>query len=73
MAQPAMPKTQHWRLAVDFEGLGWLTIDTPGSPVNVLSRDAITELEKIVGRLEDLIAAEEIKGVILLSGKSNGF
>ena len=27
MAQPNLPKTRHWRFEIDFESLGWLTID----------------------------------------------
>ena len=73
MAQPQMPKTRNWRFTIDFEGLGWLTIDTPKSPVNTLSREAITELETLVLRFEDLIASGELAGVILLSGKDSGF
>jgi 3-hydroxyacyl-CoA dehydrogenase/enoyl-CoA hydratase/3-hydroxybutyryl-CoA epimerase len=68
-----MPTTENWRFEIDFEGLGWLTIDTPGAPVNTLSRAALTELETLVQRFEDLIASDELKGVILLSGKDSGF
>ncbi len=73
MAQPNMPTTQHWRFELDFEGLGWLTIDTPKSSVNTLSREAIAELESIVLRLEELIATDELKGVAILSAKPSGF
>ena len=73
MAEPQMPTTTAWRFELDFEGLGWLTIDRPGVPVNTLSREALTELEALVERFEELIAAGELKGVILLSGKDSGF
>ncbi|MHB1101554.1 MAG: 3-hydroxyacyl-CoA dehydrogenase NAD-binding domain-containing protein [Devosia sp.] len=73
MAQPQMPQTKNWRFEIDFEGLGWLTIDTPKAPVNTLSREAIAELETLVLRFEDLIASRELLGVILLSGKDSGF
>lgn len=73
MAQPQMPQTRNWRFEIDFEGLGWLTIDTPKAPVNTLSREAIAELETLVLRFEDLIASGELLGVILLSGKDSGF
>jgi 3-hydroxyacyl-CoA dehydrogenase/enoyl-CoA hydratase/3-hydroxybutyryl-CoA epimerase len=68
-----MPKTRHWRFETDFEGIGWLTIDSPGAPVNTLSRESIAELEQLVMRFEDLIATDELKGVVLLSGKDSGF
>ena len=73
MPQLQLPQTRHWRFEVDFEGLGWLTIETPGAPVNTLGRDAIAELETLVARIEDLIASSEVIGVILLSGKESGF
>lgn len=73
MAQPVMPRLKHWRFEIDFERLAWLTIDTSGSPVNVLGREVIGELDVIVARLEDLIASEEVLGAVVLSGKHNGF
>jgi 3-hydroxyacyl-CoA dehydrogenase/enoyl-CoA hydratase/3-hydroxybutyryl-CoA epimerase len=68
-----MPTTANWRFELDFEGLGWLTIDRPGASVNTLGREALTELEALVVRFEELIAAGELLGVILLSGKDSGF
>ena len=73
MAQPQMPETRNWRFSLDFEGLGWLTIDTPDAPVNTLSTTAMAELETLVQYFDDLIAAGKLKGVILLSGKDSGF
>ena len=73
MAQPQLPKTRHWRFEVDFESIGWLTIDTPKANVNTLSREAIAELETLVARFEDLIASGEVIGIVLLSGKDTGF
>ncbi len=68
-----MPKLKYWQFEIDFEGIGWLTIDTPDTPVNVLSTAAIMELEKLVGRFEDLAASSELAGVALLSKKDSGF
>ena len=68
-----MPKTRHWRFEIDFEKIGWLTIDSPKSPVNVLSREALLELKALVDRFEDLIASDELIGIVLLSSKSSGF
>jgi len=64
--------TTNWRFEIDVEKLGWLTIDTPGS-VNTLSRAALAELEKLVARFEELIATDELVGVVLLSSKASGF
>ena len=73
MNQPQMPETKNWRFNLDFEGLGWLTVDAPEAPVNTLSRAALAELKTLVQRFEDLAATGELKGVILLSGKDSGF
>lgn len=73
MIQPQMPETKHWSFHRDVENLGWLTINTPGAPVNTLSREAITELEQLVSRFEELAQTGELAGVILLSGKDSGF
>jgi 3-hydroxyacyl-CoA dehydrogenase / enoyl-CoA hydratase / 3-hydroxybutyryl-CoA epimerase len=73
LPQPQMPETRNWRFSLDFEGIGWLTVDTPDAPVNTLSRQAIVELETLVMRFEDLIATGELSGVVLLSGKESGF
>jgi len=73
MAQPQMPAMTNWRFERDLEGIGWLTIDTPESPVNTLSRQSIGELEAALARIEDLVAAGEIAGLVILSGKDSGF
>lgn len=73
MIQPQMPETKHWSFRRDVENLGWLTINTPGAPVNTLSREAIMELELLVARFEELGQSGELVGVILLSGKDSGF
>lgn len=73
MAQPKMPKMKHWQFELDFENIGWLTIDTPKSPVNVLSTEAMAELETLSLRFEDLVASGELAGVVVLSKKENGF
>ncbi|MGJ8528005.1 3-hydroxyacyl-CoA dehydrogenase NAD-binding domain-containing protein [Maritalea sp.] len=73
MAQPKMPKLKYWHFEIDFEKIGWLTIDTPKSPVNVLGTQCMAELETLALRFEDLVASDELAGVVLLSAKENGF
>lgn len=73
MAQPQMPPSRAWSFDLDFEGIGWLTIDTPDSPVNTLSRETLSELVGIVSTLEELANSGELKGVVLLSAKESGF
>lgn len=71
MAQ--MPPSRAWSFDLDFEGIGWLTINTPDSPVNTLSRETLSELVGIVSTLEELANGGELKGVVLLSAKDSGF
>ncbi|MCB9994450.1 MAG: enoyl-CoA hydratase/isomerase family protein [Hyphomicrobiaceae bacterium] len=62
-----------WKFQVDFERIGWLTIDTPDSPVNTLGTATIIELEKLIGRIEEMVALNQLAGVALLSDKPSGF
>ncbi|MGN6683189.1 MAG: 3-hydroxyacyl-CoA dehydrogenase NAD-binding domain-containing protein [Devosia sp.] len=63
----------NWRFEVDIEKIGWLTIDTPKSPVKTLSRLSISELETALLRIEDLVASGEVVGLVIQSGKDSGF
>jgi 3-hydroxyacyl-CoA dehydrogenase/enoyl-CoA hydratase/3-hydroxybutyryl-CoA epimerase len=58
-----------WKMERDAEGIVWLTLDKPGSSTNVLGRAIIEEL----GSLVDQIATNVPKGVVIRSGKQNGF
>jgi len=73
LARPQMPVTRNWSFNIDIEKIGWLTINRPDTPVNTLSREALSELELMVERFEDLIADDELAGIVLLSGKESGF
>jgi 3-hydroxyacyl-CoA dehydrogenase/enoyl-CoA hydratase/3-hydroxybutyryl-CoA epimerase len=73
VTQPQMPAMTNWRFEVDFERIAWLTIDTPGAPVNTLGSVSIGELETILLRVEDLIASGEVIGLVIQSGKESGF
>jgi len=66
MNTPAAPA---WKMERDAEGIAWLTLDKPGSSTNVLGKAIIEELGQLVGTLE----ANVPKGVVIRSGKSNGF
>ncbi|MGV3576830.1 MAG: 3-hydroxyacyl-CoA dehydrogenase NAD-binding domain-containing protein [Devosia sp.] len=73
MIAPQATETKHWSFHTDIENIGWLIINSPGGSVNVLSREAIMELETLVARFEDLASSKELVGVVLLSGKESGF
>ena len=68
-----MPATTNWRFELDVENIGWLTIDTPNAPVNTLSRLALTELDAVIARAEELVATRELVGLVFQSGKESGF
>ena len=51
---------------LDKDGVAIITWDTPGKSMNVMSRDAAAQLE---GFIDQAIADEAVKGVVLTSGK----
>jgi 3-hydroxyacyl-CoA dehydrogenase / enoyl-CoA hydratase / 3-hydroxybutyryl-CoA epimerase len=61
--------TAAWRVERDADGIVWLTLDKPGTSTNVLSREVLQEL----GRLLEPLAASPPRGVVVRSGKPSGF
>jgi 3-hydroxyacyl-CoA dehydrogenase/enoyl-CoA hydratase/3-hydroxybutyryl-CoA epimerase len=61
--------TQHWKQETDDKGILWLCFDTADSNANVLSSDAMRELNEV---LESLHEAEP-KGLVIWSGKKRSF
>ena len=59
----------NWQLKLDAEGLAWLCLDKRSGSTNVLTREILLELESIVTGL----AAAPPTGLIIYSGKPNGF
>lgn len=60
---------RHWRSELDGDGIVWLTFDRAESSVNALSREA---LEELAGVLDEL-AGRPPAGLVIRSGKANGF
>ncbi|HTX25306.1 MAG TPA: 3-hydroxyacyl-CoA dehydrogenase NAD-binding domain-containing protein [Steroidobacteraceae bacterium] len=58
-----------WKLDRDADEIVWLTLDKPGTSTNVLSREVLQELDRL---LEPLATAPP-RGVVLRSAKSGGF
>jgi len=52
------------------DGLGIVTFDVIGSPMNTWTEDTVTEF---LGLLEDLKKDDALKGLIFISGKPNAF
>lgn len=59
----------HWNLSIDNEQIAWLCLDKADAKVNVLSQSVLEEFETLVTTLEE----EEPSGVVIHSGKPNGF
>ena len=60
---------KHWHLENDPQGISWLHFDHADSPVNILSQEAFSELNELLGELE----AMQPKGLIFISDKPGGF
>jgi 3-hydroxyacyl-CoA dehydrogenase/enoyl-CoA hydratase/3-hydroxybutyryl-CoA epimerase len=61
---------KHFSLAVRPDGVAVLTFDSPGSPVNILSREVLLEVEELFSEVERDPA---IRAVVLASGKKDSF
>src|SRR5438093_4097785 len=60
---------EHWTLSRDADELAWLTFDKAGATANTLSTATLAELNEALDRLQ----AEPPKGLVIRSGKANGF
>jgi 3-hydroxyacyl-CoA dehydrogenase/enoyl-CoA hydratase/3-hydroxybutyryl-CoA epimerase len=60
---------QHWALETDDAGIAWLRIDKADSSANVLSTEVMTELNSVI----DTLHTKTPRGLVLYSGKANGF
>jgi len=58
-----------WQYRRNEEGIGWLHFDLGDSPLNLLSKRALSGLEEMLGR----IRADPPLGLVLLSDKKAGF
>jgi 3-hydroxyacyl-CoA dehydrogenase/enoyl-CoA hydratase/3-hydroxybutyryl-CoA epimerase len=61
--------TQHWKQETDDKGILWLCFDTADSNANVLSSDAMRELNEMLDSLHEA----EPKGLVIWSGKKRSF
>ncbi|MCU7853444.1 MAG: enoyl-CoA hydratase/isomerase family protein [Candidatus Thiodiazotropha sp. (ex Monitilora ramsayi)] len=60
---------KHLQLETDSQGIAWLHFDHAESAVNILSLEAMQELDETLDELEATLP----KGLIILSDKKNGF
>jgi 3-hydroxyacyl-CoA dehydrogenase / enoyl-CoA hydratase / 3-hydroxybutyryl-CoA epimerase len=59
--------------AAEVPGVATLMLDLPGRPLNTLTRQLFADLDEAVGKLEPLVAAGKIVGVVVASAKDRGF
>ena len=57
-------------LSKDADGVGIITWDVPGKTMNVMSFDGLSQLEAC---MDQALADDEIKGVVITSGKEGSF
>jgi 3-hydroxyacyl-CoA dehydrogenase / enoyl-CoA hydratase / 3-hydroxybutyryl-CoA epimerase len=57
-------------LSKDADGVGIITWDVPGKTMNVMSFDGLSQLEACI---DQALADDEIKGVVITSGKEGTF
>src|SRR3569832_1596990 len=60
---------KHWRVETDARRIVWLALDKMDAGANVLSREVLEELQRIV----DALAIDRPQGLMIYSGKANGF
>ena len=60
---------KHWRSEKGDDGIVWLCIDKADGGANVLSGEVLRELHQLI----EPLAKQPPKGVVIHSGKSNGF
>jgi 3-hydroxyacyl-CoA dehydrogenase/enoyl-CoA hydratase/3-hydroxybutyryl-CoA epimerase len=68
ITKPAI-ELRDWRLERDADGIAWLVFDKAGASTNTLSAGTLEALRSIL----DQLAAAPPKGLVIRSGKDNGF
>ncbi len=68
--QHAQPPAAHWTLTQDAGGFAWLKLDRVDASTNTLSAAVLEELAVCLDRLA---SHSGVLGLIIYSGKSNGF
>ncbi|MCE7077801.1 enoyl-CoA hydratase-related protein, partial [Bordetella bronchiseptica] len=59
----------HWRLHREADGLAWLALARADATANSLSAEVMAELAAVL----DALQAQPPNGLVILSGKENGF
>src|SRR6516165_8703076 len=68
-----MTALRDWRFSIDPQGIAWAVFDREGESQNSLGRRPLEELSAIIEHVEQAAAAKSIRGLVIASGKENGF
>ncbi|HUF68128.1 MAG TPA: 3-hydroxyacyl-CoA dehydrogenase NAD-binding domain-containing protein [Longimicrobiales bacterium] len=60
-------------LETSGDGVAWLLFDRPDSKVNLLTSGVIRRLDEFLASIEEDVAAQRIRGVVVMSGKPGTF
>lgn len=66
-------ETDAVELRIDEHAVGWITIDRPGSRMNILSSGVMRRLDDLLGTIEAEATAGRIRSVVIRSGKPGSF
>src|SRR4029079_16120745 len=69
----ATANLKDWRFSIDGEGIAWAIFDREGESANALGRRPIEELNAIIERVEAEVHANNVRGLVIMSGKQRGF
>lgn len=74
-SSPASPldALKDWKFHVDIERIAWATFDREGQSANALGRRPLEELGLIIDVVETRARRNEIRGLVLMSGKSSTY
>ncbi len=61
--------SEHWKIDTDDNGIAWLCLDKADANANVLSSEAMMELDQLLAPLEQ----KPPRGLVVYSGKSRSF
>ncbi|MGH7462193.1 MAG: enoyl-CoA hydratase-related protein, partial [Longimicrobiales bacterium] len=59
--------------AIDAHGVAWLTLDRPGSKVNILSTGVMKRLDELITQVHTDAASNRVRSVVIRSGKAATF
>ncbi len=69
----SLDELQNWSFTVDVEQIAWATLDCQDQSMNTMRERTIRELEAIISEVERLSLKNDVRGLIVISGKSNNF